>query len=90
MYEISAVTFMNKIPAMPIVVLYILTVIYHLNTIVSASDPECVTNSTDDNKNKYPAPDYIVSINSHSFKSKLSMILSNSFCCSSTISHLIT
>ena len=67
MYNIGAITFMDKIPAMPIIVLYILAVIYHLNTIVSASDPERVTNSTDDNKNKYSAPDYVVSINSHNY-----------------------
>ena len=66
MYGVCTVTFMDQIPTMPIVVLYILAVIYYFNTIDIVSDPECVTNSTGDNKNKYPAPDYVVSIHSHS------------------------
>ena len=90
MYNIGAITFMDKIPTMPIVVLYILAVVYYLNFIVIISDPECVTNSADNNKNKYSAPDYVVSINSHSFRNKLLMILLNFSCLESTISHLIT
>ena len=66
MYNIGAITFMDKIPTMPIVVLYILTVIYYLNTIVITSDPECVTNSADNNKNKYPAPSKVFKTHTHS------------------------
>lgn len=68
MYGVCTVTFVDKIPTVSIVMVKILAVVYYFNTIVIASDPECVTNNTGDNKNKYPAPDYVVSINSHSFK----------------------
>jgi hypothetical protein len=65
MYNIGAVTFVDKIPTMPIVMFKILAVVYYLNAIIITSDPECVTNSTDNNKNKNPAPKYIFDVYSH-------------------------
>ena len=53
MHKIGAVTFMYKIPAMTIIVLDILAIIYYFNVIVIDSDPECVTNNSNNGKNKY-------------------------------------